>query len=540
MQRLAELVKKPIYLKALLIIRCIILETYVYPMVGKVLGIIIIVWSTVYLLHDMLHEKRFINHKWSFFPITFCLLICSSLIFNAIRYGNIVAALKSIIVDVIFLLILVAPSGVTNIEERNREIFWLANVLIITVSPLSIIGAGLYLIRVNVWLPFLQIPESNLLVGNEKVYNTYWIERFFTPLVNPNGAAALLAITCLAVGLCLIKKQRFMLKVWYYIVLISSLVVFWGCASRGAILGFAVSIGLCVALMLKKYFLNRKMKYTKISFSLTVGAGGIACLLIVGASLWMSSALPQVSSLATEKYVEYISIMSERKNDNSDLEREEQIVDADVKNEVEQSASNSAVLAPYATESVNRDMAEADGIQTRINIWKVYMNNVKYHPWLGIGINHDIIPYENYIDEHYESEEQVPAIIDRIYDNTFGCHNAYVDLIARYGVPAFLFFFCFVYVIQRYAIELATKKDTSKRVCNEDMLLIALVAFVMTLGLTGSYLLGAYSLPNVTLWGAVGYLCNTDYSSEWLEKFDFNLMHYLKKVKHKTHMKISA
>ena len=162
---------------------------------------------------------------------------------------------------------------------------------------------------------------------------------------------------------------------------------------------------------------------------------------------------------------------------------------------------NKVMLSEFknmATEGVTESMGSG-----RIEIWKITLNQIKLHPWIGTGVDtlKDVI-----------SEDQPDYYIDRIIEtNTYidKAHNEYLQIAATIGIPALIIYLLFLFIIM---------KENLKQFFSNKIILILLLSII-------GYLVQAFfNISTIGVapifWIMLGLIQNEEFKKEAIDKLE--------------------
>ena len=524
MNVIKRLVSDPLYLKLWMIVIGV-LNILVLPAPAlRVLTVIARLWAAVYLLWDLLHERRFLKGFTAPLPMVVLFAMMLSISINVLRGGQLLLEFKYCILYIIFFCVFAAPSAAKSEEERSREVSIICNsVMILSLLPVML-AAIAYFVKINLYVPWLMVEPGYQYEYNGSGYNTLWHERFFSLFSNPNNVS----VSLLAVGICALinfntAKAKTICARLQKILCATTMVCVYVClialASRGAKLSASVAVMALSGVLIYRLINLKGIK--RLTFKICISViGGILAFGLTFGVLEASAIIQPIAATKIEESLHYVMVATQHLVKNT----------FGLFHTAKPESERIQPIKP-TPRSVRKEDYNS-GFRVRFMIYKLYIYGLRHHFVFGAGVENEELFFDIY---QKERPEQFQAVLENIPlppENVLSAHNTYIYFISCYGIVAFVPFILLVAIIVLRTLKISAGKEYSGFSMRYRLLFLAFLAAVFTMGMCGTYLFD-YDLSAIFAWIAVGYLNASGSSTKVTRYLKERLINYVRHYEHK-------
>lgn len=508
----------PIHLKCAAIIPLFLLFTTVPSIIKFPSLCILMLWLAYYLLHDLFTERSFLQTRFSFFLFLFLLFAMISIVVNIFRFGLTHDSFDPILIFSLFICFAVVPDKVDSIAKLDKNVYSF-NMAIVLIAILPFfIAAIFYLFRLFTWVPLIL---SKTIFINSEPANLFWAERYFTFFGNPNEGAyiTILSGTASTMNIHYLYKNKIkapFMNTLYYVSFFAAFVCFIAFASQTGIVVVCsgVAIALFVYLMGNPRFISHMTKLNKVAIKPISAIAASICAAVMSLIIIISFTVGLAEFSSYAKFYRNIPFLPSPRYLVEGNNYLVEYKDPESKHEIE-----IIMQREY--------MSEGNITAGRKEIWKAYFSTIKYYFLLGVSPVHAPQYFNIYSVTHPEQSEALKKLIlANDGDGAMTTHNAYLYVLAFYGIFSLISLCMFMAIMCFYVFNFVAKSANKQFDLGRISIAVFFVSGVLVWGLAGDVIISRLCPYSFAAWIYIGYLLHPQLNKttgfDWSTQSVFN------------------
>ena len=524
MKLVRNLVENPLYYK-IAIFSIMAPESILVrnDIVSNIINIFFALWALAFLLNDFFRKKFFLRSPlFPLFLIMFFVFATTNIINFFFSGAQIMPAASQMTMLAILFFVFAVPSIEKSKEGKRRELSIISLVIVISTLPLTVFASAAYLLRFNLFVPFINARFTYDIAG--QTYNAHWYYNFFSLFDNPNFVSSymiVIVVCALLVLLSPLKDLLWLQKTVCFLAIINAVIVFTALQVRGGTLSFIVGTFAISAIVVYKLLDLSTLKsiFIKVISSAIAGiVSGVIMFLVISNLITLLPSVGEQTSEAFENIVHSFRYEPSVPPVVSIGIPVEQPTDYDL-------MVTTPPLQPFAGTLQERDVNFLDNTGSgRVEIWEMYFRGMDFTSFvLGSGPENRMPFYYRFKQNHPHRYELVSSRFSLARTDVDGNtviispHNELLELLLHNGIFILtLFLFLILIVCVMIFVQINLLKIRSKNFWI-NMVLLFFVASALANGLTLSVIF-RFTLFSQFFWYTIGYISSFGYGSKKSER----------------------